>query len=167
MTRIASVILPLPLPEAFDYAEPDGMGLQVGDLVIAPLGPQRLMGVVSALKDAAGHNRPLKPILELREAPRLPPNTLAFLQWAARYAVDAPGQPLGGPHGRRQVLGFDLQQVLGVPAGHDEQMAARGRVDVHEGDGPLVLGDDLAGQLARDDLAEQAVGIGVAHAPGA
>ena len=94
MTRIASVILPLPLPEAFDYAEPDGMGLQVGDLVIAPLGPQRLMGVVSALKDAAGHNRPLKPILELREAPRLPPNTLAFLQWAARYAVDAPGQPL-------------------------------------------------------------------------
>ena len=33
MTRIASVILPLPLPEAFDYAEPDGMGLQVGDLV--------------------------------------------------------------------------------------------------------------------------------------
>ena len=30
MTRIASVILPLPLPEAFDYAEPEGMGLQVG-----------------------------------------------------------------------------------------------------------------------------------------
>jgi primosomal protein N' (replication factor Y) (superfamily II helicase) len=94
MTRIASVILPLPLPEAFDYAEPAGMGLAVGDLVIAPLGPQVLMGVVSALKDAAGHNRPLKPILERREAPRLPQTTLAFLQWAARYAVDAPGQPL-------------------------------------------------------------------------
>ena len=94
MTRIASVILPLPLAEAFDYAEPAGMDLAVGDLVIAPLGPQRLMGVVSALKDAAGHNRPLKPILERREAPRLPANTLAFLQWAARYAVDAPGQPL-------------------------------------------------------------------------
>ena len=94
MTRIASVILPLPLPEAFDYAEPDGMGLEVGDLVIAPLGPQRLLGVVSGLKEAAGHNRPLKPILERREAPRLPPTTLAFLQWASRYAVDAPGQPL-------------------------------------------------------------------------
>src|SRR5580704_14919753 len=94
MTRIASVILPLPLPEAFDYAEPEGMGLEVGDLVIAPLGPQRLLGVVSGLKEAAGHNRPLKPILERREAPRLPQTTLAFLQWAARYAVDAPGQPL-------------------------------------------------------------------------
>jgi primosomal protein N' (replication factor Y) (superfamily II helicase) len=94
MIRIAQVILPLPLPEAFDYAEPAGMGLEVGDLVIAPLGPQRLMGVVSGLKDAAGHNRPLKPILERREAPALPASTLAFLQWAARYAVDAPGQPL-------------------------------------------------------------------------
>src|ERR1700722_13242576 len=94
MTRIASVIQRLPLPEAFDYAEPEGMGLEGGDLVIAPLGPQRLMGVVSGLKDAAGHNRPLKPILELRAAPRLPAGTLAFLQWAARYAVDAPGQPL-------------------------------------------------------------------------
>ncbi|HEX4198879.1 MAG TPA: primosomal protein N' [Caulobacteraceae bacterium] len=94
MPRIASVILPLPLPEAFDYAEPEGMALQVGDLVIAPLGPQRLMGVVSGLKDGAGHNRPLKPILELRQAPRLPAGTLAFLGWAARYAVDAPGQPL-------------------------------------------------------------------------
>src|SRR5580704_14384249 len=94
MTRIASVILPLPLPEAFDYAEPEGMGLQVGDLVIAPLGPQRLLGVVSSLKDGAGHNRPLKPILELRAAPRLPAGTLAFLHWAARYAVDAPGQPV-------------------------------------------------------------------------
>ena len=94
MTRIASVILPLPLPEAFDYAEPEGMGLEVGDLVVAPLGPQRLVGVVAALKDGAGHNRPLKPILERRDAPRLPVATLAFLQWAARYSVDAPGQPL-------------------------------------------------------------------------
>ncbi|HKT55035.1 MAG TPA: hypothetical protein VJP88_11340, partial [Caulobacteraceae bacterium] len=45
MMRVASVLLPLPLPEAFDYAEPEGLGLQVGDLVVAPLGPQRLIGV--------------------------------------------------------------------------------------------------------------------------
>jgi primosomal protein N' (replication factor Y) len=94
MTRLASVILPLPLPEAFDYAEPEGMGLVVGDQVIVPLGPQRLLGVVSELRDAAGHNRPLKAVLERREAPPIPATTLAFLSWAARYAVDAPGQPL-------------------------------------------------------------------------
>ena len=94
MSRVASILLPLPLPEAFDYAEPDGMGLALGDQVVAPLGPRRLVGVVVALRDGAGHNRPLKPVLERRAEPALPPGTLAFVQWAARYAVDAPGQPL-------------------------------------------------------------------------
>ncbi|MFM8820104.1 MAG: hypothetical protein ACKOD3_06105, partial [Phenylobacterium sp.] len=27
MARIVSVLLPLPLPEAFDYEEPEGLGL--------------------------------------------------------------------------------------------------------------------------------------------
>jgi primosomal protein N' (replication factor Y) len=94
MSRIASVLLPLPLPEAFDYAEPEGMGLEVGDQVAAPLGPRLLRGVVVALREAAGGNRPLKPLEAVLNEPRLPPSTLEFVQWAARYAVDAPGQPL-------------------------------------------------------------------------
>jgi primosomal protein N' (replication factor Y) len=95
MSRIASVILPMPLPEAFDYAEPEGMGLAVGDQVVAPLGPSmRLRGVVSALREAAGGNRPLKPVEARLDDPPLPPGALEFVQWAARYAVDAPGQPL-------------------------------------------------------------------------
>jgi primosomal protein N' (replication factor Y) len=94
MVRVASILLPVPLPEAFDYAEPEGMGLALGDQVVVPLGPRRLIGVVVALRDGAGHNRPLKPVLERRDERALPPGTLAFVQWAARYAVDAPGQPL-------------------------------------------------------------------------
>jgi primosomal protein N' (replication factor Y) len=94
MARLARVLLPLPLPEAFDYAEPEGMGLLVGDQVVVPLGPQRLIGVVTGLSDASGHNRPLKPVLERRDEPPLPPGALAFVQWAGRYSVDAPGQPL-------------------------------------------------------------------------
>ena len=43
MSRIASVLLPMPLPEAFDYAEPEGMDLSVGDQVAAPLGSQPLV----------------------------------------------------------------------------------------------------------------------------
>lgn len=95
MSRIASILLPLPLPEAFDYAEPDGMALEVGDQVAAPLGPRLLRGVVVALREAAGGNRPLKPLEAVLDEPRLPPSTLEFIQWAARYAVDAPGQALG------------------------------------------------------------------------
>jgi primosomal protein N' (replication factor Y) len=94
ISRIASVLLPMPLPEAFDYAEPEGMGLQLGDQVAAPLGPRLLRGVVVGLREAAGGNRPLKPVEGRLDEPRLPANTLEFIQWAARYAVDAPGQPL-------------------------------------------------------------------------
>jgi primosomal protein N' (replication factor Y) len=94
MSRIASVLLPMPLPEAFDYAEPEGMGLAVGDQVAAPLGPRLIRGVVTALRDGAGHNRPLKEIAERLDEPPLPPGTLEFIQWAARYSVDVPGAPL-------------------------------------------------------------------------
>jgi primosomal protein N' (replication factor Y) len=94
MSRIASILLPMPLPEAFDYAEPDGMGLEVGDQVAAPLGPRLIHGVVTALREAAGGNRPLKPVEAKLEGPGLPPGALEFIQWAARYSVDAPGQPL-------------------------------------------------------------------------
>ena len=94
MSRIASVLLPAPLPEAFDYAEPEGMALSVGDQVAAPLGPRLLRGVVVGLREGAGGNRPLKPVERRLDEPALPRNTLEFVQWAARYAVDAPGQAL-------------------------------------------------------------------------
>jgi primosomal protein N' (replication factor Y) len=94
MSRIAEVLLPLPLPEAFDYAEPEGMALAVGDQVAAPLGPNLLRGVVVGLREAHGGNRPLKPVEMRLDDQALPPKTLEFIQWAARYAVDAPGQPL-------------------------------------------------------------------------
>ncbi|HVN00772.1 MAG TPA: primosomal protein N', partial [Caulobacteraceae bacterium] len=92
--RIASVLIPLPLPEAFDYAEPEGLELAPGEVVAVPLGPRLVRGVVTALRDGAGGNRALKPVAGLMEAPPLPPESLAFVDWAAKYAVDQPGQPL-------------------------------------------------------------------------
>src|SRR4051794_7937787 len=94
MSRIASVLIPMPLPEAFDYAEPEGMGLAAGDQVAVPLGPRLIRGVVVELREALGGNRALKPVAEKLDDPPLPPGTVEFIQWAARYAVDAPGQPL-------------------------------------------------------------------------
>jgi primosomal protein N' (replication factor Y) len=94
MRRIVQVLLPLPLPEAFDYAEPEGMSLAVGNLVIVPLGPRLIRGVVAQVRDARGGNRPLKPVAELLDGPSLGLNTLEFVAWAARYSVDAPGAAL-------------------------------------------------------------------------
>ena len=92
--RIVQVLLPLPLPEAFDYAAPDELELAVGDHVAAPLGPRLLRGVVMAVRDGVGGNRPLKLLAGRLDDPRLPPRTLEFIGWAARYAADAPGRPL-------------------------------------------------------------------------
>lgn len=92
--RVAEVLIPLPLPEPYDYAEPEGLDLCLGDIVQAPLGPRSVMGVVVALRDDEGLNRPLRALDGRVAAPPLPPNTLTFLKWAARYAVDAPGAAL-------------------------------------------------------------------------
>jgi primosomal protein N' (replication factor Y) len=92
--RIASVLLPLPLPEAFDYAVPEGETYARGDHVVVPLGPRRLPGVVVAVREQAGSNRALKPILGRLEAPALPPATLAFVEWAARWALAPAGDAL-------------------------------------------------------------------------
>ena len=101
----------MPLPEAFDYEAPDGMELAVGDQVAAPLGPRVVRGVVTAVRDGAGGNRPLKVIQEKLDDPPLPPGSLEFVQWAARYSVDHPGQPLAitlrgarGPKARAEKL---------------------------------------------------------------
>jgi primosomal protein N' (replication factor Y) len=94
MALVARVLLPLPLPEAFDYAVPEGWAPTVGAQVAAPLGPRTVRGVVTELKDAAGFNRPLKPLLAILPEAPLPPNTLAFALWAARYACEPPGEGL-------------------------------------------------------------------------
>jgi len=91
---VASVLLPLPLPEAFDYAVPDGVVLKLGDQVAAPLGPRTVRGVVTALREREGVNRPLKPLLGKLEEAALPPGALAFIDWAARYACQPPGEAL-------------------------------------------------------------------------
>ena len=52
-----------------------------------------------------------------------------------------------------------LEQVRRVLARDHERVPARGGSDVHEGDRALVFVDDRRRQLARDDLAEDAVWV--------
>ena len=91
---VARVLLPMPLPEAFDYAADPAMGLAVGDQVGAPLGSRTVRGVVMELRDGRGVNRPLKPLAGRLPDPPLPPGTLRFVEWAAAYACEPPGEAL-------------------------------------------------------------------------
>lgn len=131
--RVVSVLIPLRLPEAFDYAEPEGMALREGDIVAAPLGPRMVRGVVSALRDATGGNRALKPVAGRLDEPPLPSGTLAFVLWAARYAVDLPGAPLaialrglGAPRARpeRRLVATASTPVRETPARRRVMQAA-------------------------------------------
>jgi primosomal protein N' (replication factor Y) len=113
---VASVLLPMPLPEAFDYAVPEGVELALGDQVAAPLGPRMVRGVVTALHERQGMNRPLKPLAgKLTEAP-LPPGALAFIEWASRYACQPPGD----------VLAMTLRGLRSPPPKPERRLIASG-----------------------------------------
>ena len=138
MSRIASVLIPMPLPEAFDYAEPEGMGLEVGDQVAAPLGPRLVRGVVTALREAAGGNRSLKPVAKRLDEPPLPVGVLEFVQWAARYSVDVPGAPLAiALRGARAPKPRPVRVVEATGKVPSRVTAARTRVLEASVDGPI------------------------------
>ena len=147
MSRIASVLLPLPLPEAFDYEAPEGLELAVGDQVAAPLGGRLVTGVVTGLREGAGGNRPLKPLAGRLDAPPLSPSTLEFVQWAARYAADVAGLPLA----------IALRGARAPPPRPDRMAAATGRPPARSTPARTrVLETAAAGPAMPADLARRA-----------
>ncbi len=49
-----------------------------------------MRGVVVALREGAGGNRPLKPVLERLDDPPLPPGALTFIEWAGALLRSTP-----------------------------------------------------------------------------
>ncbi|WP_370275343.1 DEAD/DEAH box helicase, partial [Hyphomonas atlantica] len=93
---IARILFPLPLPEPFDYAVPEGLNVQEGAYVAAPLGKYERLGVVQEmLPDSAGDGRKLKFVSEVYPTPPMSRPMREFIQWAARYTVSHPGHVLG------------------------------------------------------------------------
>ena len=90
--KVASVLIPLPVPEAFDYEVPEGVPVSRGDQVKVPLGPRLIKGIVAEVFETTGSNRRLKRIDHVDTDPRLPENTLAFVEWAARWTLSPPGE---------------------------------------------------------------------------
>ncbi len=84
--RRARVLLPEALPEPFDYAMPDDLDLQPGDLVEVPLGNRVLIGAVWEIP--AGPTllkKPLRPVQARIDAPPVPERLRALIDWAAPY----------------------------------------------------------------------------------
>lgn len=90
--KVASVLIPLPVPEAFDYEVPEALGLARGDQVAVPLGPRLMRGIVSEVRETTGSNRRLKVVDSRLDDPALPERTVDFVEWAARWTLSAPGE---------------------------------------------------------------------------
>ncbi|MGA0545291.1 primosomal protein N' [Brevundimonas sp. VNH65] len=90
--KVASVLIPLPVQEAFDYEVPDGLSLVRGDQVAVPLGPRLLRGIVAEVRETTGSNRRLKAVEGRLDDPSVPERTVDFVEWAARWTLNAPGE---------------------------------------------------------------------------
>ena len=89
-----SVLVPLALPEPYDYAVPDGMQAEPGSYVVVPLGAQRLYGVVWGEGSGKFDEKRLKNIIEVMDAPPMTAGLRAFIDWMAGYTLNTRGAVL-------------------------------------------------------------------------
>lgn len=154
--RKAAILFPLPLPEAFDYAVPDALVLREGSVVTAPLGRQTRTGVVWRLEDGPDTSN-LKAVEAVFDTPAFPLALRGFIDWAARYLVQAPGQILAHVLRSPEALGpgpFETLVQTNPASAPDKPSAARVRVL-----------DEAALPLPRAELAKRAgVGSGIVTA---
>ncbi|MFL6724480.1 MAG: primosomal protein N' [Sphingomicrobium sp.] len=71
-----------------DYRIPDGMAVEPGSVVVAPLGPRQLIGVMweadRLQTEEVGDNR-LRPLAELVDVPPIPAPLRRLVEWTADY----------------------------------------------------------------------------------
>ena len=94
--RRVAVLLPLPLPEAYDYKVPAQLELGEGDYVEVPLGPRHLLGVVWGPGSGEVSETKLRPVAQRFDIPPMPEIHRRFIDWVAAYTMAPPGAVLRG-----------------------------------------------------------------------
>ncbi|WP_237152856.1 primosomal protein N' [Oryzibacter oryziterrae] len=89
---VVQVVTPVALDESYSYRVPRGMQVQPGSIVQVPLGPRKVVGVVTgeAPQLSSSSNR-LRPIEVAFDVPPLPRAELDFIDWVARYTLTPRG----------------------------------------------------------------------------
>lgn len=121
---VARILFPLPLPEPFDYLIPEGMDLEPGSYVRAPLGKYERTGVVWNVcrnlpnSDSNVPKRTLKAVESCFDVPPMPDSMRRFIEFCARYNVAGPGQVLGMALRARGGLAASPTQTVYTLTGH-------------------------------------------------
>ncbi|TIX51853.1 primosomal protein N' [Alteraurantiacibacter aquimixticola] len=71
-----------------DYRVPDGMEVQAGSVVVAPLGPRQIIGIVWDPERMPSETVPdakLRPLIGLLPVPPLKPELMRLIEWTADY----------------------------------------------------------------------------------
>ncbi|WP_067735339.1 primosomal protein N' [Novosphingobium naphthalenivorans] len=71
-----------------DYRVPEGMAIEYGSVVIAPLGPRQVLGIVWEADRLSAQDVPeakLRPLLEVLPVPPLPRELRRLIEWTADY----------------------------------------------------------------------------------
>ena len=96
MNRVRVLLLNAALGP-LDYRVPDGMRVEPGSIVIAPLGPRKLPGVVWEAESFPVEEidpKKLRPLLELRDVPPLRAPLRRLIEWTADYYFASPAAVL-------------------------------------------------------------------------
>lgn len=92
---IASVLVPVAVPEPYTYRVPEGSRVVPGSIVRVPLGTREVVGAVwDTQPDAAINPRKLKEILHVYDAPPLNEELRRFIDWVAGWTLASPGMVL-------------------------------------------------------------------------
>ena len=146
--EIVSVLLPLPLGEAYDYAVPEGLLVSPGDFVVVPLGKRETIGVVWGPGGGEVDPAKLRDIMGVMPAPPMRETTRRFVEWVASYTVSPPGSVLRMAMSAPSALEAPRTETLyRLAATHDDApkpTPARRRVLDLLRDGPAMSLADLA-----------------------
>src|SRR3954468_6583437 len=139
-----SVLIPLALFTAYDYAVPQGETLAPGDFVAVPLGRRSVMGVVWGDGDVSVPAEKLRAVEAKLELPAMPEVSRRFIDWVANYCMAPIGSVLRMAMSVPEALEPEKQikawQIGGADSG--KVTVARQRVlAVLENGPPLTTGD--------------------------
>ncbi len=87
MNRARLLVFNSALP-VLDYRVPEGMAIEYGSVVVAPLGPRQVLGVVWEAERLPGTDVPdakLRPLHEVMPVPPLPAPLRRLIEWTADY----------------------------------------------------------------------------------
>ncbi len=143
---VARILFPLPLPEPFDYLIPEGVSVEVGAYVRAPLGRNERTGVVwEIVRDQPA--RKLKALISVFPVPPMPEPMRRFITFCARYNVAGPGKVLGMALRSRGALLPSPVQTAYALTGHRTNRMTPAREKVL--DAAREIGPSSAAELAR------------------